>query len=251
MRAVSLTEQVTDAMLRRLAQNEWPIGARLPGQSALALQMKVSVVVVREALARLKAEGLVASRQGAGVFVQALPGTARLFKVAALAAGDWQRLTDVFEVRCTVEVAAAEMAALRRDSADVLACTEALKQLKAALAAGDDAIVEDLDFHLAIAKASHNEFYPDLLRHLHQVLVEAIRTSRVRTRSIPGRLRMVQDEHAAILQAIVEGRAAPAARQMRLHLMNAAERLGLAPFGAALADPGGAPPQPVAQDKPA
>ena len=77
LHALSLADQVSDALLRRLAQNEWPLRGRLPGQNALAAQMKVSVVVVREALARLKAEGLVESRLGAGVFVVALPGTVR------------------------------------------------------------------------------------------------------------------------------------------------------------------------------
>lgn len=232
MHALSLVDQVTAALRQRIAQGEWPLHARLPGQNLLGAQMKVSVVVVREALARLKAEGLVEARQGAGVFVVGLPGAARSFKVEALADGDRRRLRDVFEVRCTVEVAAAEMAARRRLSADVLACTEALKQLKAALAAGDDAVAEDFDFHLAIAKASHNAFYPDLLGHLHQVLVDAIRVSRQQTRTMPGRLRLVQAEHSAILQAIVEGRPAAAGRQMRLHLEHAAERLGLPPLGA-------------------
>jgi DNA-binding FadR family transcriptional regulator len=228
LHALSLTDQVTDTLLRRLANNEWPVRARLPGQNELAKQMSVSVVVVREALARLKAEGLVEPRQGAGVFVVALPGTARAFKVAALAEGDRKRLTDVFEVRITIEVAAAQMAAQRRLGPDVLACTEAFKQLKAALAAGEDAVAEDFEFHLSIAKASHNEFYPELLRYLHQVLIAAIRTARTQTRSMPGRLRTVQDEHASILQAIVEGNATAAAREMRLHLTHATERLALA-----------------------
>lgn len=175
--------------MRRLEQNEWPLRSRLPGQNELASQMGVSVVVVREALARLKAQGLLESRQGAGVFVTALPGSpTHVFKVAPLAEGDRRRLSDVFEVRCTIEVAAAELAAKRRDGADVLRCTEALKQLKAALASGEDAVAEDLEFHLAIAKASHNEFYPELLRHLHETLTEAIRAARQRTRAMPGRL---------------------------------------------------------------
>lgn len=227
LHALSLTDQVTEALRRRLADREWPVRGRLPGQTELAKQMNVSVVVVREALARLKAEGLVESRQGAGVFVAALPGMAQVFKVAALASDDRQRLKDVFEVRCTIEVAAAQMAAQRRQSTDVIACTEALKQLKAALAAGGDAIAEDFEFHLSIATASHNAFYPQLLRYLHQVLLDAMRAARTRTLSMPGRLRVVQDEHSAILEAIVEGNVTAAGREMRQHLTHATERLGI------------------------
>lgn len=228
----SLSDQVTTALRQRLAQREWRLGDRLPGQNTLAAEMKVSVVVVREALARLKAEGLVESRQGAGVFVTAAVDAPQAFRVAALTEGDRRRLTEVLEVRCTIEVAAAELAARRRDGDDVLALTEAFKRLKAALAEGGDAIDEDFEFHLAIARATHNEFYPDLLRYLHQVLLQAIRTSRKQTRTMPGRLQQVQSEHTGILDAVVEGRAEAAGRMMQHHLTHAAQRLGLVLSGA-------------------
>lgn len=227
LHALSLVDQVTQTLLTRLSQKEWPIGARLPGQNVLAAELGVSVVVVREALARLKAEGLVESRQGAGVFVLAAPEAPRGFKVASLTDGDPVRLAAVLEVRSSIEVAAAELAAARRTPDDVRDCTDAFKQLRAALAAGGEAIAEDFNFHLAVAKASHNEFYPELLRYLHHVLTLAISASRARTRTMPRRLEQVQDEHAAILQAIVDGQAAQAGRVMQLHLANAARRQGL------------------------
>lgn len=227
LHALSLVDQVTQTLLTRLSQREWQIGARMPGQNVLSVELGVSVVVVREALARLKADGLVESRQGAGVFVLSTPEAPRGFKVAPLVEGDPVRLAAVLEVRSSIEVAAAELACLRRTPEDIHECTEAFKQLRAALAAGGEAIVEDFNFHLAVAKASHNEFYPELLRYLHHVLILAIRTSRARTRTMPRRLEQVQDEHAAILQAIVDGQAAAAGRVMQVHLANAARRLDL------------------------
>jgi DNA-binding FadR family transcriptional regulator len=229
--ALSLVDQVTQSLLKRIEQNEWAVGARMPGQNVLAAELGVSVVVVREALARLKADGLVESRQGAGVFVVSTSEAAKGFRVKHLADGDHRRLAAVLEVRSTIEVAAAELAATRRHADDVDECTDAFKALRAALAKGEEAIAEDFNFHLAIAKASHNEFYPELLRYLHQVLMRSIRASRERTRTMPRRLEQVQDEHAAILQAIVDGRPADAGRCMALHLENAARRLGLQPPG--------------------
>lgn len=227
LRALSLVDQVTQTLLTRLSQREWQIGERLPGQNVLSVELGVSVVVVREAMARLKSEGLVESRQGAGVFVVSMPEAPRGFKVTPLVEGDRSRLAAVLEVRSSIEVAAAELACLRRTPEDVHDCTEAFKQLRAALAAGGEAIVEDFNFHLAIAKASHNEFYPELLRYLHHVLILVIRTLRARTRTMPRRLEQVQDEHAAILQAIVDGQPTSAGRLMHMHLANAARRLDL------------------------
>jgi Transcriptional regulators len=202
--ALSLVDQVTQSLLKRIEQNEWAVGARMPGQNVLAAELGVSVVVVREALARLKADGLVESRQGAGVFVVSTSEAAKGFRVKHLADGDHRRLAAVLEVRSTIEVAAAELAATRRHADDVDECTDAFKALRAALAKGEEAIAEDFNFHLAIANASHNEFYPELLRYLHQVLMRSIRASRERTRTMPRRLEQVQDEHAATAVEVLQ-----------------------------------------------
>lgn len=222
----SLVDRTAQTLHERLARGDWPVGSRLPGQNELAEHLSVSVVVVREALSRVKAEGILESRRGAGVFVIGQAGMPKGFKVA-LHAGDTPRLEAVLEVRSSIEVAAAELAAARRSEEDVAACTAAFKRLRAALATGSDAISEDFDFHLAIASASHNEFYPELLQYLHQVVLQGLRTQRERTRTMPRRLEQVQDEHAGILQAVVDGRAGDAGRLMHLHLANAARRMGL------------------------
>lgn len=231
--AASLVDRTARTLHERLARGEWPIGARLPGQNELAEHLGVSVVVVREALARLKAEGLLESRQGAGVFVIGNAEAPRGFKVA-LQTGDFPRLAAVLEVRSSIEVAAAELAAARRNEQDIATCTDAFRRLRAALAGGGDAIAEDFEFHLAIADASHNEFYPELLRYLHHVVLQGLRTQRERTRTMPRRLEQVQDEHAGILQAVIDGYAAEAGRLMHLHLANAARRMGLQPAGPGL-----------------
>jgi GntR family transcriptional repressor for pyruvate dehydrogenase complex len=59
-----------EAMLRRaIAEGRYPVGAKLPTEAALTRDLGVSRTVLREAVAALRAEGLLASRQGAGVFV--------------------------------------------------------------------------------------------------------------------------------------------------------------------------------------
>jgi GntR family transcriptional repressor for pyruvate dehydrogenase complex len=223
--SVFLADQVYGVLLERLSQDSMQIGTRLPGQTALAKELGVSVVVVREALARLRSQGLVESRKGAGVFVLSKPGGPSGFKVPQIADGDLGRLMAVQEVRTTIEVATAELAAKRRSPEDIEACTAAFKRLRAALAAGKEAIHEHFRFHLAIAKASQNEFYPELLQYLHHVLIQSLLASYEETRQLPRRFEQVQDEHAAILEAIVEGDFDAAGRVMRTHLTNAGRRL--------------------------
>lgn len=223
--SVFLADQVYGVLLERLSQDSMQIGTRLPGQTALAKELGVSVVVVREALARLRSQGLVESRKGAGVFVLSKPGGPSGFKVSQIADGDLGRLMAVQEVRTTIEVATAELAAKRRSPEDIEACTAAFKRLRAALAAGKEAIHEDFRFHLAIAKASQNEFYPELLQYLHHVLIQSLLASYEETRQLPRRFEQVQDEHATILEAIVEGDFDAAGRVMRTHLTNAGRRL--------------------------
>ncbi len=227
VRTPSLVDQISEVLRGRLARGEWPIGARLPGQKDLAVELGVSVVVVREALARLRADGLVQPRQGAGVFVVATPDMSRGFRVARIESTDLLRLAAVLEVRTSIEVAAAQLAAMRRDDEDIAACTQAFRALRASLGSGADAVAEDLDFHLAIARASHNEYYPQLLRHLYEVLMRAVQTAREQTRALPRRLEQVQDEHASILQAIVDRRPDEAGRVMQRHLANSAKRLAI------------------------
>jgi GntR family transcriptional repressor for pyruvate dehydrogenase complex len=120
----------------------------------LSEEFDVSRTVVREAIARLKAEGLVESRQGAGAFVARRLG-AGIFRMGpGLAEADGA--LDIFELRLIVEVAAAERAALRRTPEQLEAMGSALARMDMALDRGEDGATADDDFHCAIAAASGN-----------------------------------------------------------------------------------------------
>src|SRR5690606_20002004 len=67
-----LAEQAAELLLARIRGGEWPLGHRLPGETTLAAQLGVGRSTVREAIRELAGKGVLASRQGAGVFVTAL-----------------------------------------------------------------------------------------------------------------------------------------------------------------------------------
>ncbi|MGL4974633.1 MAG: FadR/GntR family transcriptional regulator, partial [Bosea sp. (in: a-proteobacteria)] len=153
-----LADVISGELARAIGEGRYAPGEKLPTEAEMAAQYGVSRAVVREAIAQLKADGLVAVRQGAGAYVADMPGAAS-FKIAR--GTEASSLRHLFELRLVVEGAAAALAAERR-SADDLAILEcSLANMRTALEGGQDGSAEDGLFHEAIAKASQN---PELAR---------------------------------------------------------------------------------------
>ncbi len=213
-----------DGLARQLA--EWISGGgagpgeRLPTEKQLVERFGVSRAVVREAIARLKADGFVETRQGAGAFVAARPGQGS-FKLGSMADDD---LNHVFDLRAAVEAKAAELAARRRLPEDIAAIRAAYEAMQQALQSGQAGAEADDAFHAAIAVASGN---PHLGRFL-DYLAGQFSASRALTWSADaiadGRAAASQAEHAAILLAIEAGDTAAAAIAATRHVENATRR---------------------------
>jgi len=211
-----------DAICKVLEQGirdgEW--SARLPTEQQLVARFGVSRPVVREALARLKGDGLIVSRQGSGAFVVPEAAT-RNFRLV-----DEPVSADVLELRLIIETGAAELAALRRSESDLAAMRAALEEMEDALARGEDGSSGDDAFHRAIAAAASNA----QLERLIALMSHAISASRKPTWSEEGhghgRAAVAQVEHRALLDAIIAGDAGAARTAARKHLLAAAERFG-------------------------
>lgn len=223
-RPAALSDEVCRLLAARIRSGELGPGARLPTEKCLGDELGVSRAVVREALSRLKADGMVESRQGAGAFVAARPGSAS-FRLADGADAD---LAQVFELRMMVEVAAAELAAARRRRADLARMRAALADMDAALASLGDGAQADDRFHRAVADATGN---PMVARFV-EFLGGNLSRSRVPTWSegghAAGLARAAQQEHHRLYAAIEAGDARAARRLAEVHLRRAAARLGLA-----------------------
>lgn len=200
-------------------------GDRLPTENALARSYGVSRAVVREAISKLKYDGLVDSRQGLGAFVGAT-GQGTTFRIAggALARDD---LALIFELRTTVEAEAAALAAERHGAAELAAIGAALAGIQQALDAGEDGAEADAGFHMAIARAAKNHYFDEFMTFLSARIRTSIAVARDNTARHAGWGARVQAEHAAVSEAIARRDAAAARAAMRSHLVNAAVRLGL------------------------
>lgn len=228
-RRVRLGDQLYEQILQRIVSGEYPEGARLPSENQLSEAFGVSRSIVREALSRLQVDGLAASRQGSGTFVLRRPSS-EFFDLAPR--GAVAEILRFFELRIAIEGEAAYHAAQRRTEADIAAIRAVNERLEAIIGAGQVAAEIDIELHEAVATASRNDLFVDALRNLRSLFAAGLHVTRgLSLRKRPERQRLVQDEHDAIVSAVVEGNADRARTAMRHHIESARTRLvsGAAP----------------------
>ena len=219
-----LSDQLAALLAAQVADQRLAPGDRLPTEQQLALAHGVSRTVVREAVHQLKSQGLLRSRQGSGVYVT--DGAAHQpLSFDATVLGSMDAVVQVVEVRRALEGEIAALAAERATRTQVAALRRALKALDAAVAAGGDGVAEDLAFHRAIAQATGNPQFQQLLGFLEQYLREAMRVTRGNEARRVDFADAVLAEHHALADAIAAGDATAARRAAVRHMQRAAERL--------------------------
>ncbi|MCF3935183.1 FadR family transcriptional regulator [Acuticoccus sp. M5D2P5] len=213
---------VYDDLMRAIADGAYADG-RLPAEATLARSYAVSRPVVREALARLREDGIVASRRGSGSYVVRRPSPAVFSVVPIGSISDIQRC---YEFRIDVEGAAAGWAAKRRTEADLAALRATHARMDAEAAAGELGADADAALHRAITEAAHNPFFSGVLASLAAQIAFGMNLSRsLSMRHHGARIELVQAEHAAIIDAITRGDAEAATAAMRHHIGAAQERM--------------------------
>jgi GntR family transcriptional regulator, transcriptional repressor for pyruvate dehydrogenase complex len=215
-----LADRVYGQLLAFIVEQNLGQGDRLPSEHELSRLTTVSRPIVREALTRLQADGLIESRRGAGSFVRQRPAE---HQIQHLLPAPVRARLDTFDVRIAVEPAAARLAALHRTEAELQAIKTATAELIAALAAGEPAGEHDLKFHRAIAAASHNPMFLLTLETL-DAHVEGLIVPSLALTEADERAKRIELEHVAVTEAIERGEADIAETAMRLHLMRARSR---------------------------
>ncbi|WP_342049954.1 MULTISPECIES: FadR/GntR family transcriptional regulator [unclassified Cupriavidus] len=228
-RPASLANRIAQTLRDDIAAGRFPAGARLPAESGLAEAFGVSRPIVREAIALLKADGVLVTRKGSGAYVSETPG-GQVWRVPSAPDGG-PSLEQLFELRRVVEVACAEMAARRRTQADIAAIRTALDAMHAHAMDFPSAAAADVAFHHAIAAAAHNPCFTGLTDFVSQQLLIARQRAwenSARLSAQTGAPRAADAEHAALVAAIEAGDAARARAAAQAHLAAAAARMGLA-----------------------
>lgn len=220
-----LSRRLFEQLAEEIKNGRLAAGARLPTEAELTRAARVSRTVVREAVAALRAEGLVVTRQGVGAFVSAEPQRAP-FRIDPERLQSLDEVLNVMELRLGVEIESAGLAAERASKAQVRIILNALNAIGEASAAGRAAIDEDLAFHRAIAEATGNPEFARFLQFIGRHLIPRRTVSGLPERMGGQRayLALIQEEHRRIFAAI-RSRAPAAAREaMRRHLTRSLER---------------------------
>lgn len=211
VKRLPLADQAADLLLERIRSGEWQLGARLPGETTLAPQLGVGRSTVREAIRQLAGRGVLASRQGAGVFVTALD-----------APEDWDAVLQrsgilaVIEARIAIESEAAALAAQRRTPADLRAIRRALADREEQRSDIEQHVDADTRFHRSIVVAAHNEILTELFDgftpRLRQAMVEMLRIRNEFGGDAD------HEAHSRMADAIADRDSVSAASQSRSHL---------------------------------
>jgi DNA-binding FadR family transcriptional regulator len=218
---LSLT--VYDRILDMIAQGAFAVNQRLPSESHLGALCGASRPVVREALARLREDGLIVSRKGSGSYVRSRPATGLVAPPPVASIADVQRC---FEFRAGIEPAAAALAARRWEPEDIRQIDAAMAALDACILAGVLGAEEDTLLHEAIADATHNQYHATIQRQLRPHIRAGMNVSRTLTlRRSRERLQQVQDEHVAIVAALRARDSDLAGARMKAHILAARQRM--------------------------
>lgn len=218
-----LSEEVSAELEARIQRGDYAPGQQLPTEKVLSETFGVSRAVVREAIARLKADGMIETRQGSGAFVAENPKSLNF----RLNVDGETALLHIFELRTMIESTVAELAARRRTDEDVAAMRDCLRRMDEALAKETDGSEADDDFHLAIAAATHNQYVLRLSEFLGRQFSESRRMAWIDHPRGMESPREAQREHQCILEAIAAGDPAAARQAAHVHLRGAAERVGI------------------------
>jgi GntR family transcriptional repressor for pyruvate dehydrogenase complex len=215
----NLTAELVDLLTREIVSGKLAPGARLPTEQEMVASFGVSRTVVREAVAALRSEGLVVTRQGAGAFVT-VDAQRRPFRIDPDGAKTLCQLLHIMELRMGVEIEAAGLAGQRRTPEQVARIERSLVELDSAIERGETAVEADFDFHRAIAEATGNPYFREFLDFLGHYIIprQTVRTERSEGAAQKAYLRRVQQEHRRIFEEIAAGNVEGCREAMRVHL---------------------------------
>ncbi|WLD93820.1 FadR/GntR family transcriptional regulator [Alkalihalobacillus sp. AL-G] len=211
----SLVDDVINAFLKDVQAGEFVYGEKLPSQEELANRFQVSRIVLREALSKLSAIGMISFYQGKGTYLNKADGRSYISpEFSSLIFHDINNLRSIVEARQIVEKETSFLAAERKTSNDLLEIERTIQGMRDSINDKGQFGKWDLEFHIAVAKASNNP----VLQKIIMLLSDSYRSEVVKFLEIPGILEKVLNEHESIFENIKDGNGEGASLIMSTHL---------------------------------
>ncbi|WP_087110645.1 FadR/GntR family transcriptional regulator [Halomonas citrativorans] len=222
-RSSNLSSLVALGITEKISSGEYSVGDQIPVESKLMESYNVSRSIVREAIALLRSEGLLLSRQGKGVFVASKERS--VLKISADKLGELSEILDILELRLGVEVEAAGLAAARQDSSAIANLFNTLEEAEDIDNFMRNPRQLDFDFHMAIAIASGNSYMPKFLDFIGAVIIPPSQLIHDwQPKLSRDYLKKMYNEHKEIANAIKRKDIEASKTAMRLHLTESIER---------------------------
>jgi DNA-binding FadR family transcriptional regulator len=218
-----LTAQLVTRLTADIMSGKLPPGSRLPTEQEMIAATGVSRTVIREAVAALRADALVVTRQGVGAFVA--ENVRRPFRVDFDERSSLGEVLNVMELRAGVEIESAGLAAERATTEQLRKIAEHLAAVQSAIDRGETAVDQDFAFHCEIAEATGNPQFRRFLEYLGRFIIPR-QTVWGQTAPVLGRshLGLFQREHEQILAAIRARNVKRARTEMQRHLLKSRQR---------------------------
>jgi len=215
-----LSDFVVERLERLIFSGTLKPGDQLPAESELTKKLGVSKAVLRDAMIKLEAKGLLNIKRGGGIFVCDIPGPTLADPLVHLLKNHPEATYDFLEFRRSLEEFATGCAADRCTAADHEALKQSIAKLESTLETGDSTLIaeQDAEFHLAVAEASHNTALVYVIRGLFNLLRSNIRRNIERLTVMSEEHEILHNHHRDIYEAILSGDTERACRTAHVHV---------------------------------
>ncbi|MCK9340797.1 MAG: FadR family transcriptional regulator [Synergistaceae bacterium] len=222
-----LSSRISKLILSEIQSGMLLPGDRLPAETVLAEKYGVSRTILREAIASLKNDDILESKQGRGIIVKN-PNQRQAFRFSdVFETISVDEINYFYEMRALLESEAAGLAAVRHTKEDMVLIKKAFKEMEEAVRSSSPGDEAHFKYNEAIAKASHNPVLIEFLSFLQNKLHSLATELRIKTMMSPERAETVLSEHRHVVESIFTGDPQKAKQAVMTHLKNAAERAGM------------------------
>ena len=217
-----LAEELTNLVVTGKLKPE----EQLPTEAELCVRFDVSRTVVREAVAQLRSDGLLVSRQGRGMFVADYPFASK-FELKDDTLNPLEETLSILELRLAIEVESAGLCAERRTAGEAENIRKIMEDVDTPYDDLKDVEVHyDFEFHLAIAQGTKNPYFHRFLKFLEPTFIRGLHlNSLVEEEVKDAYYKTIHAEHVAIVEAIENQETETAMEAMREHLLASLGRL--------------------------
>lgn len=200
----NLTHELAESLRKQITSGAFKRGEKIPSSKDIETQANVSRSVVREAMAQLRAEGLIESRQGVGVFVTQNAATPRAFEITSEEFKSFNDAIQILQLRMAVEVEMTGMAAQHRTQEQMDNINKALLKMETTIKSKQNAVEEDVMLHQAIAEASGNPYFLRFTQYIDSAMHpnRDIVTKDMSKKEKEEFLNVIKDDHRQIAKAI-------------------------------------------------